>query len=145
MSQENVDLVLTLYPGPNVDVVPVFRDAEMAAELFAVAETIVDPDCECVSPRLAGDSDIRTGLEALSAVWMQWLAPWAMLRTNVDDAIDCGDRVLVMQRAFGRREDGVEVEMLTGADIWTVRDGRVVRAELYLDQDEARRILGLDG
>ena len=145
MSRQNVDLVMTLYPGPNVDVVPVFRDEALAAELFEVAGGVVHPECECLSPRLAGDAEVRTGLAALSAIWLAWLEPWEMLRTSVDEAIDLDDRVLVMQRAFGRRTGSGDVEMLTGADLWTVREGLVVRAELYLDQAAGRAAAGIAG
>jgi hypothetical protein len=45
--------------------------------------------------------------------------------------IDLGDRVVSVICDYGRREpDAPEVD-LKSAVVWTVRDGRIVRAEFY--------------
>lgn len=35
--------------------------------------------------------------------WLDWLAPWVQYRTEVENVLDAGDRVLVLTRDFGRR------------------------------------------
>jgi len=79
----------------------------------------------------------------LRACWLDWLAPWASYRTEIAELIDVGERVVVLVRDYGKREaDAPEVE-LRGAAIWTVRGGRIVRAESYADRAEALASVGL--
>jgi ketosteroid isomerase-like protein len=53
------------------------------------------------------------------------------------------ERVVVLVRDYGKREaDAPEVE-LRGAAIWTVRGGRIVRAESHADRAEALASVGL--
>ena len=53
------------------------------------------------------------------------------------------DRALAIIDMRGRgHESGVPVEMQFG-QIWTFRDGRAIRMEMYNDPDEARREAGL--
>jgi ketosteroid isomerase-like protein len=57
--------------------------------------------------------------------------------------IDLEDRGLVLLRDHGRRKDlEAEVE-LRGASIWTVRDGKVARAEFYTNRDQAFEAVGI--
>jgi hypothetical protein len=53
MSQENVEIVLALQPGPGVDIVPRFRDEKVMAERIEPAALYFHPDVECVH-RLLG-------------------------------------------------------------------------------------------
>jgi ketosteroid isomerase-like protein len=80
--------------------------------------------------------------------WRDWLrlrldawsdARWDALElTALDD-----DRVLLVVRltALGR-DSGVEVTA-SSTIIWTVRDGKIVRAELFQSKDEALEAAGL--
>jgi ketosteroid isomerase-like protein len=74
---------------------------------------------------------------------LDWLKPWVAYRSEVEEAIDCGDRVLLLVRDFGRRE-GTDVEVRSNnAAIWTVDDGKIARAEFYTDRSEALKDVGL--
>jgi ketosteroid isomerase-like protein len=82
----------------------------------------------------------RPGLERWIAttreVWEEW-------RFHPERFIDAGDRVVVLVRVLARGgSSGVTLDRET-AHIWTVRDGRVTRCEVYLDRSEALAVAGL--
>lgn len=144
MSAENVDLVRRLQPPSDLDLAALFRDDHE----FAVAETglapFFHPDCEIAG----GGPDFfapvwGTGLRGLREVWLEWLAPWASYRTEIEQLIDLGERVLVLVHDFARGQIGdPEVKQASGA-IWTVRDRKVSRVVFYTNRDSALRAAGL--
>jgi ketosteroid isomerase-like protein len=55
-----------------------------------------------------------------------------------------GDEYLVELRAHGRgRGSGIELD-LTACQVWTFRDGLILRVSVYPTVEEARAALGLD-
>jgi ketosteroid isomerase-like protein len=56
---------------------------------------------------------------------------------------DAGDKVVGLVRQRGRsRSAGMLVEM-SFAQVWTLRDGKQTRMEMFSDRDEALRAVGL--
>jgi ketosteroid isomerase-like protein len=77
---------------------------------------------------------------------VQWgRGTWESLGRDLrlEEVNDLGDRVLARNRWVTRgRESGVEAE-LRWSEIATVRDGRFVLIEMFLDHGDALRTLGL--
>jgi ketosteroid isomerase-like protein len=143
VSQENVEIVRALLPGPDVDLVPLFRDDEMWAAANPVIARLLHPEFECANV-MFGTTHTYVGLDGLRAMMLDWMAAWATYRLEVQEAIDCGDRVLVLTHDFGSREaSGREVKLI-GAEVWTVRDGKIARWEVYADRADAVKTLGLE-
>jgi ketosteroid isomerase-like protein len=142
MSQENVDLVLALQPGPGVDLVPRIRDDDASAAWQEAVTPYFHPDFECAH-RLLGAQRTYFGMDGLRESWRDWLAPWVAYRSDVVEAIDCGDRVLMIVNDFGRREDSPAEIRSNNAAIWTIREGKVACAEFYADRARARKDVGL--
>jgi ketosteroid isomerase-like protein len=142
VSQENVDLVRSLLPRPDIDMVALFNDESASGELMQTAA--FDPGFVAVKHVPGSEPTIARGLHGLRAEWLDWLAPWASYRTEIEEMIDLGDRVVAVLCDYPRREpDGPEVA-LKAATVWTVRDGRVVRAEFYAGgRAEALEAVGL--
>ena len=141
MSQENVEIVRRLQVTPDVDLAALFRDDAMAGSLIERVAPLFDPGFECVLV-LPGSRE-HAGLAGLRAAWLEWLEPWESYRVEIEDVIDAGDAAVVLTRDYGRRS-GAEVEVrLLGAAIWTVRNGKVVRAEFYGDRKAALEAAGL--
>jgi ketosteroid isomerase-like protein len=65
-------------------------------------------------------------------------------RAEVQEAVDLGDRVLVLVRDYARRRGSEAEPESNDAAVWTVRDGKVARAEFYPDRDEALRAVGME-
>jgi hypothetical protein len=123
MSQENVKLVLALQPGPGVDLVRRVRDDDASAALQEAVMPYFHPDFECAH-RLLGGERTYFGMGGLRESWGDWLAPWATYRSDVVEAIDCGDRVLMIVNDFGRREGSPTEVNSNNAAIWTIRTER---------------------
>ena len=83
------------------------------------------------------------GIEGLRAGWLDWLTPWATYRIEVEKAIDLGDQVLLLHRSFGRLEGSTQEVEFRGANLWTIRDGRIARLETYTTHEEALKAVGL--
>jgi ketosteroid isomerase-like protein len=143
MSQENVEIVRRAHPGPDVDIAALVRDDELNRRTFAAISPLFDPEFECVLHFPGAEPATYEGLKGFRAGWRDWLAPWATYRAVIEELVDLGDRVLVMVRDYGRSDPGSpEIEQIDAA-IWTVRDGRIVRAEFYTVREEALRDAGL--
>ena len=144
MSQQNVDLVMALQRTPDDDFVQLIRDDEKWARLAAAVAPYVHADAETVRPGLPGGKTY-TGLDGFRDSWLDWLAPWAEYRTEVNEAIDCGERVLLLQSSRGRLEGSTKEVRLAPAVVYTVRDGKIARFEPYADPADALEAVGLRG
>jgi ketosteroid isomerase-like protein len=78
------------------------------------------------------------------AAIVEWLGAWEKVRVEAERIVDLGDKVLVLSRQSGRgKRSGVPVN-IKSSDIFTVRGGRIVRWELYVDRAEGLRAAGLE-
>jgi ketosteroid isomerase-like protein len=144
MSQENIELVRSLLPGPDTDMVALFNDGSASGELMQTWAPLLGPDFVSVKHFPGAEPDTAQGLHGLRAGWLDWLAPWASYRTEIEETIDLGDRVVAVICDYGRREPDAPEVALKSAVVWTVRDGRVVRAEFYTGgRAEALEAIGL--
>ena len=125
-----------------MDFAQVFRDDDMWAASVELG-AFYHPDVESVRPGLP-DGTIYIGLDGLRDMWLEWLAPWKTYRVETEEVIDLRDRVLVLVHAFGRLEGSQGEVENTSASLWTVRDGKIARAEFYLDRTEALKAVGLE-
>jgi ketosteroid isomerase-like protein len=144
MSQENVELVRNLQPPPGVDLSDVFMrggdDSAVEAALDAASEQFT-AEFVCVFHGLS--SEPRPGVRGLREAWLDWLEPWETYRVELEDLRDAGDRVLVTSRDFGRRDGMADEVELKGSAVWTIRDGKVARAEFFTDRLKAYDAAGL--
>jgi ketosteroid isomerase-like protein len=137
VSQENVELVLGVQ---NADLARWFRDdATWALNLASYS-----PDFEHVSVNRVERPVVHPGVEQFRKAWLKWLKPWATYRQDIDRAIDCGDRVLLLVTHHAQMTGGHAEVKLAGASLWTVRDGLIVRMESYTDRSEALKAVGLE-
>jgi ketosteroid isomerase-like protein len=145
VSQENVEIVRALHPPPDMDLAVAFRDERSWSAFAARLGPTLTKDFECVTHGFPGsDGEISEGIEGLRATFLEWIEPWESYRTEVEEAMDLGDSVLVLVRDFGRRaQQTAEVSVRTGA-VWTVRDGKVRRIEFCADRLTALKAAGLE-
>lgn len=132
MSVENVRVVRDQFAATNR------RDFPRAMSHYAAdVELIVEPDAFL-------DSGTFKGRDAVG----QWFADWFTTfqpgyHFDIDEARDLGDVVLLVATHHGRgRTSGVEVRGQTGY-LYKLRDGKIVRVELYRSRDGALEAAGL--
>ncbi|HWY90571.1 MAG TPA: nuclear transport factor 2 family protein [Solirubrobacteraceae bacterium] len=79
--------------------------------------------------------------------WRDFLSAWDDWRSEAQSYRELDDgRVLVLSRFAGRgRTSGLELERVqaTGAALYQVRDGKVIRLVLYMDAERALAEVGL--
>jgi uncharacterized protein len=93
-------------------------------------------------PGLPG-SGVFVGHDAFRAWHEQLNAAFEDLRFEVEEYVDAGDRVLVVNHATGiGRGSGAEVQMHF-CSVWTLSGGEIVSGRSYDSSDEARTDAGL--
>jgi ketosteroid isomerase-like protein len=89
------------------------------------------------------DGDVYHGRDAFRDFFRRWFGTWDELNIAPGRVLDDGDQVLVMTRIEGRgKGSGVPV-VIEGADVWTLRDGKVVSFAAFTDRAEALEAVGL--
>ena len=128
MSQENVEIVRRAF----------------AYEIYGVgdraeAEAIFDPHV-VMNPI---DEEMSYGFDAMRSDMERWASAFDELEVTAEEFIDAGDRVLVTAYHRGRgRGSGVEVDTRF-YELYTLRDGKVVRVDEFTDRPDALEAAGL--
>jgi ketosteroid isomerase-like protein len=132
MSQENVEIVRRAYDALN-------------RGDFDGALADASPDFEYVaSGIITGAGGVYRGPEEFRRAFIEWF--WAEFdepRMEVREVTEAGDQVLVSAINRGRgRQSGVETSWQIW-QLWTVRDGRIVRGRGFASKAEALKAVGL--
>jgi ketosteroid isomerase-like protein len=128
MSRENVELARRAF----------------AYEIYGVgdraeAEEILDPDA-VMKPIGEGPS---YGPYAMRYDFERWASAWEELKVTVEEIIDAGDLVVVVAHHQGRgRRSGVKVEARF-YEVYTLREGKVLRVDEFSERTEALEAAGL--
>ncbi len=113
---------------------------------FEAAFAFYDPDIEVTEPPQVvklGLDPVSRGRAGRAEVQRRWHAEWGELQIEPDEVLDLGDRLLVLGRMKGTGlASGVAFDDPI-ANLLTLRDGRVVRDEIFLDHGEALAAAGL--
>ena len=143
MSQQNVDLVLGLFLAPDVDYVEVLGNDSLWAGYAEALAPSVHADFECANHEFRGERRY-TGLDGLRAFMLDWTAPWVTYRIETEEAIDLGERVLMLNRDRGRRVGSTQEVEGRLAALWTICDGKITRLDAYPDRADALKAVGLE-
>jgi ketosteroid isomerase-like protein len=105
----------------------------------------VDPDIQFVRvgselPDFAGEWH---GIDGMRRATVEYLNVWENYRFEVEQMIDLGDRVLVLERQLARgKRSGADISQEVGT-LLTLRDGKIVRWEYYWERAEALEAAGM--
>jgi ketosteroid isomerase-like protein len=133
MSRENVDVIRRLYesgfpldPGS-------FESIDPEIELHP------DPEAFWV-----GVNRMYRGHDGLREYMGAVLDAFEDYRPEVAQFIDLDDKVVTLAIEHGRgRGSGAEVQSARTAHVWTMRNGKPIRLDLYIDRERALRAVGL--
>src|SRR5262245_3897884 len=128
----------------NVEVVRRALEAWGRGDPKAAAE-LLDPEVEWSMPSNIPEAGTYRGRDEVVRGLETFLEAWDDLAVTVEELLDAGDRVVALVRYSGRgRESGIEVSGTnTDAQVWTIRNGKAVRVELYGGTVDALQAAGL--
>jgi ketosteroid isomerase-like protein len=127
----NLDRVLRGYEAFNR------RDIDAALEGLS-------PDIVWVGPTMLpeGEREFR-GHAGVLDFWNMWHSTFEEFRAEIEETIDAGDQVMVMVRIHARhRDSGAEVVNPSFPHVWTIRDGEVVRMEMFQNRAAGLAAIG---
>jgi ketosteroid isomerase-like protein len=81
----------------------------------------------------------REGYERFMRNWLEPFDEWSM---EVEELIGAGDQVIAVLHQQGKARGGTAVDMRF-AHVLTVRNGKVTRADMYADVEEALEAVGV--
>jgi ketosteroid isomerase-like protein len=91
------------------------------------------------------EQQVYEGSEGAQAFLDDWTDAWDDWELEVDALHDGGEKVVALLHQRGRsKATGTPVEMSL-AQVWTLRDGKQTRMDMYSDQSEALEAAGLRG
>ncbi len=131
MSQQNVEIVRRGYEY--------FREAR------DFREDVLGPDFVWDMSTFRGWPEQQTyqGLEGARAFISDWVEAWDDWEVEVESLHDAGDKVAAILRQCGRsKTTGLIVDMHFG-QLWTIREGRQVRMQMYASAEETLEAAGL--
>ncbi|MGH2955373.1 MAG: nuclear transport factor 2 family protein [Solirubrobacterales bacterium] len=131
------------------DVVAGLEDAEQGGAIERTFARLADPDFEVqmVGPKGSPPQGFGlggSGSGGFTRVWEEWTSAFESFRIEIEEQIPVGERVISLVVLSGRtKTGGVEISQPAAA-VWTVRNGKLTRAEFHLDRERALRSAGLD-
>jgi ketosteroid isomerase-like protein len=130
MSQEDVDVI-----------VGVFERGRQDEETFF---SVCDPEIVWDMSRLMPDGRIHRGHAGVREFWRGWAGTFEDFEFSIDKIVDAGggDVVVRILQAGKGRGSGAAVTFKFG-QVWTVRDGKVVRFRGFPDFEQALAAVGL--
>ena len=128
MSRENVEVVRAM--------IDAFLRGDAEGALAAYA-----PDVEWDGRNLP-DGKVARGVSAVIEHVARWAEQSEGWQYEPLEYLDAGDDVVLITRERGRSKAGLIMDE-RHAELYTVRDGRIVRRVGYSDPDEALRTAGL--
>ena len=99
----------------------------------------LDSQVEWTEPAEFPGSGTYIGPEAVKRYLAQSRAAWAECRSEPEQLIPIGNRVVVYVHARVRPKDSNEYQDVLLADVYTFREGRVVQMRAFGKRDEALR------
>jgi len=129
MSQENVELARWAFTSD-------------PARFFS----LLDEDIELDARRLVelpGAAGVGRGREVVERYGREFWGTWSEYSAEPREFVEVGDHVVVEVHEHGKgKGSGVPFER-THFQVWTLRDGRLLRWRLFADKAEALEAVGL--
>jgi len=113
-------------------------DAWEAGDMAALFEFYA-PDVEWdMTGSWVADMGVYAGHDGIRSFFRQFREPFEDYWAHAEEFVDLGDRVVVRVRQGGRgKGSGVDIEMPSYWQVYTLRDGKAVRVEVVRTAEDA--------
>jgi ketosteroid isomerase-like protein len=131
-----VEVVKRIYDALN--------DAYMTGDLSGPIEAFCNPDVVLKTSGMFPESGDYIGYEGLRAFTTNQTEAFATMSVQPAELIDVGDQVVAPVRFGGTaRHTGIEA-MFSVLHVWTLRNRRVSRLDMYRSREDAFKAVGLE-
>src|SRR3954447_3908258 len=138
MSREHVDVVRRLYSF-RLDATGMVRGNfdNVFLDYFHADVEIVPPlSYPDIESSYRGQEGVRRWFQQMDEIWDNW-------RMEPERFFDAGSQVVVFVHVSGRAKQSGAALAISAAHVVTLRDGRVTRADVFLDRSDALEAAGL--
>jgi ketosteroid isomerase-like protein len=108
---------------------------------------LLDPDVEWEwsesGASLLGGPRVYRGPKGVEAATREWLEVWEWFWIEAEEIIDAGDQVVALTHNQGKPKHGGAEVSDRRAEVWTLRNGKVIRHKSYDDRTEALLAAGV--
>jgi ketosteroid isomerase-like protein len=134
--------VLLVADSEKVAIVRRFAEAFNRLDMGYVLAWL-DSDVELAEWPTGPGAQIYHGHDGVQQALDSWFESWEWMRVEILEVLETDDRVLVTahQRAVGK-SSAIEVE-IRSFNVYTFRDGKVIRIELFTEREPAFEAAGL--
>ena len=144
VSRKNLELIERVHFALPSDIAKACRDDEEWRAWIQEIAAFFHPDWQTVRQSALGSDAAYVGFDGFRTLWLSWLARWRSYRIVFEKAVDCGDQVISLSQDHARPWDSTgEVALPAPAGLWTFRDGKIARFDIYEDRAEALKAGGL--
>ena len=155
MSQENVEVVrLANEPHNGENMVPILREFVEGVTDWSDTDAVVaafadDPAWQHLHSDIEWDWSaleffgVARGFFELAVVWRELVEVWESYVYEMREYRDLGDWVLTVNDVRVRGREGIPLEA-RAAQLWKVRDGKIVIVRVLLSEAQALKAAGLE-
>ena len=142
MSQENVEVVRRAF-----EIFNCYRETDLSRaerdKAFDAFAEFATADFVYVEPSEWPGAGVHEGLDRYRQVLEGFFEALSQMTAEIEEIFDADDQVVVFVRWRARgTSSGAEWEMEPG-QVFTLRDGKIARQEVYLNRAEALEVAGL--
>jgi ketosteroid isomerase-like protein len=104
--------------------------------------SMLDPNVVFEGTVLPDDETYR-GHEGVLRAWARWTEAWEEFTTEVEQIVDGGERLVLICTVHLQGKHSGAATTLRYADLYTLRDGKVIHIRPYVNPAEALEAAGL--
>jgi ketosteroid isomerase-like protein len=129
-------------PTTNVETFTAIRDAYTRGD-YQSAWELLDPQIEWIEPREMPGAGAYRGHDGVRESLTKFVGTWSDYRVEHHILAEAGDQLYVRVHISGKGRSSGAPGAFDEYQVWTFRDGKVTRVEMFLDEAEGRRVAGL--
>jgi ketosteroid isomerase-like protein len=128
----------------NVEIVRRVTEAFAAGDMTTVFEWVApEIEWDFSNAQTWVEEPVYRGYDGIMEFFGKWTGEWEDYRFEFEEVIDAGDKAVVVVRDEGTSKSaGIKLER-RHAEVWTLRDGRVVGIEPFDHKHQALEAVGL--
>lgn len=125
----------------NVEIVRGILDAYLAGD-FQTALGRIDPEVE-FDLSMRPDGKVYRGHDGIVEGLRTWTGTWEDYNLEITELIDAGEHVIAVDRQSGRGKGSGMLLEHSFSNVYTLRDGKVVRVAVFTNREDAFRAAGV--